>query len=84
MDRDMLPDMPMGGASPGSGSRIVAGAGLAFIALAASQVSTGLLTVVVALAAARLLILLIGLFSLLRARAALIRHLRAAVRAEVP
>ena len=42
----------MGGASPGSGSRIVAGAGLAFVALAASQVSTGLLTVVVALAAA--------------------------------
>src|SRR5438105_7975410 len=52
MDRSMRPDMPMGGASPGSGSRIVAGAGLAFIALAASQVSTGLLTVVVALAAA--------------------------------
>ncbi|HMC53490.1 MAG TPA: hypothetical protein VKI64_12080, partial [Acidimicrobiales bacterium] len=48
----MRRDMPMGGASPGSGSRIVAGAGLAFVALAASQVSTGLLTVVVALAAA--------------------------------
>ena len=52
MDPGMRRDMPMGGASPGSGSRIVAGAGLAFVALAASQVSTGLLTVVVALAAA--------------------------------
>ena len=48
----MRPDMPMGGASPGSGSRIVAGAALTIIALAASQVSTGLLAVVVALMAA--------------------------------
>jgi len=48
----MRPDMPMDGASPGSGSRIVAGAALTIIALAASQVSTGLLTVVVALVAA--------------------------------
>ena len=48
----MRPDMPRDGASPGSGSRIVAGAALTIIALAASQVSTGLLTVVVALVAA--------------------------------
>ena len=52
MDRGMRPDMPMDGASPGSGSRIVGGAALTIIALAASQVSTGLLTVVVALVAA--------------------------------
>ena len=45
-------DMPPDDAAAGIGSRIVAGAGLAFVALAASQLGTGGLTVVVALAAA--------------------------------
>jgi phosphatidate cytidylyltransferase len=44
--------MPQGDAPAGLGSRIVAGAGLAFVALAASQLGTGLLAAVVALAAA--------------------------------
>jgi hypothetical protein len=48
----MRPDLPMGNAPPGLGVQIVAGAGLTFAALAASQVSAGLLVVVVALAAA--------------------------------
>jgi phosphatidate cytidylyltransferase len=48
----MRPDMPMGSASPGLGSQVVAGAGLTFVALAASQLSAGLLLVVVAIAAA--------------------------------
>jgi hypothetical protein len=43
-----------------------------------------LFLLVFALAAARLLMLLVGLFSLMRAKAMLIQHLRAAVRAEVP
>src|SRR5437588_643235 len=52
----MRPDFPMGNpmdnASQGLGAQVVAGAGLTFAALAASQLSAGLLVVVVALAAA--------------------------------
>jgi len=42
---------PMDSAPPGLGAQVVAGAGLTFAALAASQLSAGVLVVVVALAA---------------------------------
>jgi hypothetical protein len=48
---DLPSDLPHGSA-PGFGTRVLAGAGLTFVALVASQVRAGLLTVVIALAAA--------------------------------